>query len=80
MGVESARVASEVFGYDVLLTRSLKHSADTGSIDLTQLSAAINAVVEAKPDVLLLSLRQREWDHALKQLSRQETGVLTSCL
>ena len=69
MGVESARVASEVFGYDVLLTRSLKHSADTGSIDLTQLSAAISAVVEAKPDVLLLSLRQREWDHALKQLS-----------
>jgi len=69
VGVESARVASEVFGYDVLLTRSLKHSADTGSIDLTQLSAAINAVVEAKPDVLLLSLRQREWDHALKQLS-----------
>ena len=70
LGVESARLARETFGYDVLLNRSLTpNTTDGTSVNATELEAALAEVVLAKPDVLLLSMRQQLWEPTLAALS-----------
>ena len=71
LGVESARLARETFGYDVLLNRSLTPDTTDGtSVNATELEAALAEVVLAKPDVLLLSMRQQLWEPTLAALRR----------
>ena len=47
---------------------SLPPPSPPRSFDVAQLDAALNATLEKKPDVLLLAVRQPEWEYALKRL------------
>ena len=73
LGNESAQLAASE-GYDVRLVRRLSRSA--GSVyDEALLDEAVAAAVASRADVLLLAVRQPEWERALERLSAARPPV-----